>query len=213
MISRPTYLPHLGIVVAALLAMPTTTQASGHGAAKKSAHGSAKGHGAANGHGAVSKGHGHGESKGHGAAKADSHGEKSDDSEGHSSAPDYEELLSMISLKDKKHDPRLYVEVDLGEFKVTHSGPEKSDYLVVLRFQIFGVLHEQELAKIQKSLEERQQRMRDTVLSVVQKTHFDQLNDPSLDAVKSDLVVSINRVLETNILRDIAFSKFSMEPD
>ena len=37
--------------------------------------------------------------------------------------------------------------------------------------------------------------------------------DPTLDNVKSELVAGINRILENDFLRDVAFSTFSMEPN
>lgn len=123
---------------------------------------------------------------------------------------DVEALLSMITSKERKHDPRLYAEVDLGEFRVTHPGSKGVTFLV--RFRVFGVLHERDLEKFALVLEGRQQRLRDAVLSVVHKTHYDHLSDPALDTVKSELVAAINRVLECDLMRDVAFSTFSMEP-
>jgi hypothetical protein len=209
---------YVSVAMTLVLALPTLLMASGGGSKKPAGHGPAKsahgaGHAPKGSHGAVAKGSHAPAKSGHGAAKEASHDTKADEERDDALAPDYEELLSMISVKEKKHDPRLYVEIDLGSFKVTHPGPDKGDYLVKVKFHIFGVLPEQEQLDLEKSLEGRQQRMRDAVLSVVQRTHFDQLNDPALDAVKSELVASINRVLETNTLRDIAFSNFSMERD
>jgi flagellar basal body-associated protein FliL len=125
---------------------------------------------------------------------------------------DVERILSLIADKERKHDPRLYLEVDLGEFRVSRPGASEDD-IVVVKFQIFGVLNEQDHAKFVESSLGREQRLRDAVLSVVHRTELEQLMDPSLDNVKSELVAGINRILENDFLRDVAFSQFSMEPN
>jgi len=164
--------------------------------------------------------HGKAKSSGHGAAKKESkksaHGNdkeaKEDDAPASTYVTDVERILSLIADKEKKHDPRLYMEVDLGEFRVSRPGLSE-DEIVVVKFQIFGVLNEQDHAKFVESSLGREQRLRDAVLSVVHRTDLDQLIDPSLDDVKSELVAGINRILENDFLRDVAFSTFSMEPN
>lgn len=167
-------------------------------------------------------GHGKTSSSGHGATKKDtkkpahsgaghSSGKESKD-EISSHADDVERILSLIADKEKKHDPRLYTEVDLGEFRVTRPG-QSEDEIVVVKFQIFGVLKEQDKPRFEESSHGRQQRMRDAVLSVVHRSELDELMDPALDQIKSELVSAINRILENDFLRDIAFSTFSMEPN
>lgn len=192
---------------------------SGHGA-KPSAHGSKD-----SGHGKKESGHGHGKkdakpahgAKGHGE-KSDGHGADHGDEEASAAAAasaaahlsDVEAILSLITAREKKHDPRLYVEVDLGEFRVTRPG-QSDDVIFLVKFHIYGVLHEQEQTKFDDVLAGRLQRMRDAVLSVIHKSELEQLSDPSLDTVKTDLIAAINRVLENDCLRDVAFSTFSME--
>lgn len=164
--------------------------------------------------------HGKPKSSGHGTAKKESkkaaHGSekeaKEDDSPASRYVTDVERILSLIADKEKKHDPRLYMEVDLGEFRVSRPGINE-DEIVVLKFQLFGVLNEQDHPKFVESSLGREQRLRDAVLSVVHRTDLDQLMDPALITVKSELVAGINRILENDFLRDVAFSTFSMEPN
>jgi flagellar basal body-associated protein FliL len=166
--------------------------------------------------------HGKTKSSGHGAAKKETkkpahakagHGsEKEPKDEASSQAGDVERILSLIADKEKKHDPRLYIEADLGEFRVTRPGRDE-DEIVVVKFQIFGVLNERDKLKFDESSLGREQRLRDAVLSVVHSSELDELMDPALDQVKSRLVGAINRILENDFLRDIAFSTFSMEPN
>ena len=208
--NRIARLPFLISLLAACLAISSTALASGGGAKKPAGHGAeAKKSG---GHGAAKK-----------DAKKDSHKKEAHKS-GHAAAKvepetaspaskhvaDVEKILSLIAGKERKHDPRLYLETDLGEFRVTHSGVEP-DEIFVLKFHIYGVLHEQDLIKFAKSTEGREQRLRDAVLSVVHRAEYEQLLDPTLDTVKSNLAAAINRVLENDFMRDVAFSTFSME--
>jgi flagellar basal body-associated protein FliL len=147
-------------------------------------------------------------STGHGKSKAEA---KDDEPAISTHVADVEKILSLIAEKEKKHDPRRYVEVDLGEFRVTRPGDDE-DEIYVVRFHIYGVLNEQDQPKFDQSAEGRQQRLRDAVLSVVHRAQFDQLMDPALAVVKSELVAAINRIVENDFIRDIAFSTFCMEP-
>lgn len=208
--NRIARLPFLISLLTACLAISSTALASGGGAKKPASHGAEPKK--TGGHGAASK-----------DAKKDSHKKEAHKS-GHAAAKvepetaspaskhvaDVEKILSLIAGKERKHDPRLYLESDLGEFRVTHSGVEP-DEIFVLKFHIYGVLHEQDLLKFAKSTEGREQRLRDAVLSVVHRAEYEQLLDPALDAVKSNLAAAINRVLENDVVRDVAFSTFSME--
>jgi hypothetical protein len=205
MLSRPSLRSVLCALIAAICLPVDAALASGHGAKKPEAKKKDAGHGA------PKKDGGHGASKkdakpGHGEAKAPAVAATP-------AAPsEVEKLLTLIAGKEKRHDPRLYSEVDLGEFRVTRPGSEEDEILIV-KFQIYGVLSEPDVPKFEHGIEGRQQRVRDAVLSVVHRTAFDQLMDPSLDLVKSDLVAAINRVLENDLLRDVAFSSLSMEPN
>jgi hypothetical protein len=168
---------------------------SSHGNTKPSSHGGKK-EAKKSGHGSSSQG-----------AEKDA---KEDDSSSHPG--DVERILSLIADKEKKHDPRHYLETDLGEYRVTRPGREE-DEIFVVNFQIFGVLNERDKLKFDESSLGREQRMRDAVLSVVHSAELDDLMDPALDKVKSNLVAAINRILENDYLRDVAFSTFAMEPN
>lgn len=188
----------LAVALFLVLAVASDLHASGSG--KKPAHGAQS-----------RKKSGHGSPKE--AKKSGGHGSqvKDDESPLSTHVADVERILSLIADKEKKHDPRLYMEVDLGEFRVTRPGVDDEEIYVV-KFHIYGVLNEQHQLPFEESAAGRQQRLRDAVLSVVHRTEFDQLMEPSLDQVKSELVTAINRILESDFIRDVAFSTFSMEP-
>lgn len=199
-----------GLALAILIALVSTSPVLASGGGKKPAggHGKAKasGHGGG-GHGAAKK-----ETKKSAHGHASSKEAKESDSAAAAQVADMERILSLIADKEKKHDPRLYMEVDLGEFRVSRPGTN-DDEIVVVKFRIFGVLNEKDQLKFTESSLGREQRVRDAVLSVVHRTELDRLMDPSLDNVKSELVTAINRILENDFLRDVAFSTFSMEPN
>jgi flagellar basal body-associated protein FliL len=102
------------------------------------------------------------------------------------------------------------VEVKLGEFKITHASnvPETP---VNVKFTVYGLLPEKKKEEFDASIDKHKQRMRDAVISLVHKTDFEALNDPSLDGLKSELIVAINQSLETNAVKDLVFSAFSIE--
>jgi hypothetical protein len=193
----------LRLALAMMLAFSAASQVMASGGAKKPAgsHGKAK----SSGHSTAKKGT---QKPAHGSDKE----AKADDSPASTHVADVERILALIADKERRHDPRLYTEVDLGEFSVARPGATEDD-IVVVQFQIFGVLNELDRPKFELSSQGRQQRLRDAVLSVVHRSELDQLMDPALDAVKSELVAAINRILENDFLRDVAFSTFSMEPN
>jgi flagellar basal body-associated protein FliL len=54
--------------------------------------------------------------------------------------------------------------------------------------------------------------MRDAVISLVQHSDIEQLADPKMEYLKSELVIAINRVLQGQVIKDVAFSEFSLGP-
>jgi len=164
---------------------PHDEAAAGHGAAGKHGAGEKRGsadkHGAAGKHGAKS-GHG-GESQGggkHGAVK-------------NAAGPDATGLI----------------EVDLGEFTITQRQEDK-DMILMIRFQIFGVIDYEKRDKFEKLLGQRRQRVRDAVITIVQGAEVEQLSDPSLGWLKSEIVPAVNKLLAAKLLKEVVFSDFAM---
>lgn len=101
------------------------------------------------------------------------------------------------------------VEVDLGEFTITQRQPGANSILLI-RFKIFGVVEHDKKEAFAKLLEERRQRMRDSVITIVQRAGVEQLSDPSLGWLKSELIPAVNKLLRTRMLKDVVFSDFAM---
>ena len=55
------------------------------------------------------------------------------------------------------------------------------------------------------------QRVRDRVMVATSRCEIDQLTDPSLGWLKSELITSINRIIQSPLLRDVVFADFSLE--
>jgi flagellar basal body-associated protein FliL len=120
------------------------------------------------------------------------------------------ELLELLEEQELKGDNHAYVEVDLGEYRVTHSLANDAGQISV-RFHLYGIVPEAKQSKLEHALEQYQNRLRDAVIHLVQETDTEQLTDPGLAFFRSEVVAAINRVLQERLVKDVAFSDFSVE--
>jgi hypothetical protein len=124
---------------------------------------------------------------------------------------DASELLALIQ-EQQKLDPRNFVESDLGRFRVTHPlGGDQGQMHV--QFQLVAILPLARKERLGQVLPHVESRVRDAIISLVQRTETEYLTDPSLEYFKSEVVTTINRVLQEPLLVDVAFSDFSMDRD
>ena len=129
---------------------------------------------------------------------------KSDDVEALQTAA----LLELID-GHQSHDPHKSVEVELGRFQITH--PLDRNGVLYIEFHLYGILPEERRADLQKSLPAHSIRIRDAVISLIQKTEADQFGDPELALLRAEMVTAINRVLQERLLKDVAFSELSIQ--
>lgn len=122
------------------------------------------------------------------------------------------ELFELLEEQQMRYDSQAYVEVDLGTFRVTHALEEGQGQLHV-HFHLFGVVPEQRKSKLEHVLPLYENRLRDAVIHLVQETEAEQLADPGLTFFRSEVVAAVNRVLQDRLLKDVAFSEFSVERD
>ncbi len=120
------------------------------------------------------------------------------------------EILELINDGQRKIDPRGYVEVDLGKFRVTHAAHGDDEALLLVDFQLYGVLPAEKREALEHALPTYNNRLRDAVISLVQRTDTEHLTDPSLAFFKAELVAGVNRVLQERLVRDVVFSDFSV---
>lgn len=120
------------------------------------------------------------------------------------------EILELINDGQRKIDPRGFVEVDLGKFRVTHAVEGDDEALLLVDFQLYGVLPAEKRERLDHILPTYNNRLRDAVISLVQRTETEHLTDPSLAFFKAELVAGVNRVLQERLVRDVVFSDFSV---
>ena len=82
---------------------------------------------------------------------------------------------------------------------------------LVVKFRLFGIVSETKEERLYHELPKYEKRIRDAVISLVQKTESEQLAEPGLKWLKAELVAAINRVVQDRALSGIAFSDFSLE--
>ncbi len=119
-------------------------------------------------------------------------------------------VYEQFESGQQRHDPLSMVEVDLGDYLVTRRVADSHDILFV-RFQLFAIVPRDDEQKFTTLIEGSRTRMRDGVLTIVQKADLKDLADARMSSVKSEVVVSINKSLRTRTVRDVVFSDFSLE--
>ncbi len=166
-------------------------------------------------------GHGGGQadkSSGHGGHGSGASGKKSTGShgsgasKGHASrvAPsDAAELLDLLEVGGHQ-DPSRFIEVEIGTFRITHKLADEGHPMVV-KFRLFGIVSETKEERLHEELPKFEKRIRDAVISLVQKTEADQLSEPGLKWLKAELVAAINRVVQDRAVHGVVFSDFSLE--
>jgi len=120
------------------------------------------------------------------------------------------ELLDLLEQQDKQHDPRAFVEISLGDYMVSRRGLGGQGILVV-RFQLFGIVAAMEQEKLTHELPAHEKRIRDAVISLTQRTDLDQIADPNLAYMKSEITLATNDVLRGRLIKNVVFSNFSLE--
>jgi hypothetical protein len=117
-------------------------------------------------------------------------------------------LLERYERDRRKHDPLHFSEVDLGEFTVTqHRDPS----IYYIRFHLYAVIPDSLVDQFEELRQSHGERVKASVRESVQSCDLDHLDDPALGWLKSEMIASINQVLQAPILRDVAFSEFSLE--
>ena len=122
--------------------------------------------------------------------------------------PNASALLERIEEDRRRHDPLHFSEVDLGQFTVTQRHEPSIFYI---RFHLYGVVPDGNMEKFNELLQTHTERLRAKVREAVQKCDVDHLNDPSLGWLKSELIASINHIVQAPMLRDVVFADFSFE--
>ena len=117
-------------------------------------------------------------------------------------------LLERYEKDRRRHDPVHFSEIDLGEVALNR---RKDNLIYYIRFRLYAVVPDGLTDQFNELLLTHGERVNSKVLESARRCSLEQLNDPSLGWLKSDLISSVNRILQTPILRDVVFSDFSLE--
>ncbi len=128
----------------------------------------------------------------------------------HPAAMNAVELLDILEDDLKKHDPTSYVENQIGKFKITHVVRDTQRPISVT-FDLYAVLPDKKLEDFKASQTDYEQRIRDSVIAIIQFAETEQLLDPSLASLKEEVTSSINRVTKKRLVKDVVFSEFAVE--
>lgn len=128
----------------------------------------------------------------------------------HSAALSGAELLDILEDDLKRHDPKDFVEVELGKFKISRVVPEV-EHAVNVKFQLIAVVHSQKKEEFTEAVQQYEKRIRDAVIAVIQQAEIERLTDPTLQSLKDELISTVARVTRTRLLKDVAFSEFGMD--
>ena len=123
---------------------------------------------------------------------------------------DVPELMELLEDEQMKKHPHAYVEIDLGKFKVTRMLPADEGQLVV-RFHLIGVLPEARQQDFTDSMPKYETRLRDSILSLVQKAEPEHLSDPALSYLKAEMLGTINEQMHARHLKSVVFSDLTIE--
>jgi flagellar basal body-associated protein FliL len=123
---------------------------------------------------------------------------------------DVPEIMELLEDEQMKKNPHAYTEVDLGKFKVTRMLPADEGQLVV-RFHLIGVVPEAKQEEFTEGMPKYETRVRDSVMSLVQKAEPEHLSDPALSYLKAEMLATISHQMHTRHLKSVVFSDLSIE--
>lgn len=117
-------------------------------------------------------------------------------------------LLARYERHRQTLDLRKLTEVDLGHFTVTQ---RYEPGILFIRFQLFAVVADDQLDQFTRLAEAHGERLRSEVRELVQGSSPEQLDDPALTWLKTELVQALNRRFATAIVQDVVFGEFTFE--
>ncbi len=118
-------------------------------------------------------------------------------------------LLESYDRSRRRHDPIRFEEVDLGKFFTTKYVKDQGTYTV--SFHLYAIVDKKHRQELVDSKAKREKRMRDAIFTTLAKTELEYFREPTLGWIRSELMTSINRSLQSRVIRDVVFGEFSFE--
>ena len=119
------------------------------------------------------------------------------------------ELLDLLDGRNERMALDKYSEVVVGSFRMTLP-PQEDEQDLRVSFRLVAIVPESQKLTFEAELPEYEQRIRDAAIELVGRTDPEQLAEPSLSYLKEEMVATINRILQKRMVRDVAFSSFSL---
>ncbi len=119
------------------------------------------------------------------------------------------ELLDLLDGRKKGLNLEEYAEVDIGSFRMTLA-PRGEERALRVGFRLVAIVPESQKATFEAELPKYEKRIRDAAIALVGRTDHEQLAEPSLEYLKGEMVTTINHILQKRLVRDAAFSSFSL---
>lgn len=118
-------------------------------------------------------------------------------------------LIENFDPTPARHHPTKLAEVSIGEFALSRPSPDQIEVMSV-SFTAFIVVPVESKDKFDERIKERQGRIKDLVNSLVQHASFEELNNPELLWLKAELQPALGKALQTDEIRDVVISEFSI---
>ena len=99
-------------------------------------------------------------------------------------------------------------EVDLGEFSIT-AYQRTSNSTLRIDFQLFGVVHNDDVSEFNERLERNAHRLRDNIIVTIRSAEVEHLSDAGLALIKRRILERTNKALGKPLVRRVIFSEFS----
>lgn len=101
-------------------------------------------------------------------------------------------------------------EVDLGAFLVTLPYQPNSTSSIVVNFHAFGRVAHSNYNQVAKLIEQRGPELRHRMLITVRELNLQELQEPGLDTLRSNIEQVVNKTLPDHPLQAIGFYRFSL---
>ena len=117
---------------------------------------------------------------------------------------------AMLETRFKNARLSTLEEVELGHFQVTLPQLGQSIVATVIDFHAFARVANRDVSEVTKTLKRRGPEIRHNMLMAIRNLKLEELEETSLDSLKSDIEHVANESFEGTPLRGVGFYQFSL---